>query len=102
MSDGIHEVSLAIGQLQSDVKAVLRAQEEAREQHNTAGLKLDCLTLDVAGVKSDVAGLKHDVGEIKPTVKVLNEGRLKIIGAIIAISMFSGLAGAVVRDRLFG
>lgn len=105
----IDPVSQLLGELKAEVAAISRAQAAAREDSRDIANKLEKLSADVAGVKTDVAtvktdvgGVKTDISDMKPTVKLVNEARLKALGVIAGLSMLSGVLGSYLKDRLIG
>jgi len=71
--DEIHEISRAIGQLQSDVQSIVRTQADDRKF--AASYRTD-VRKQVGEIAALVSGLAHDVTEIKPEVKLVKDARL--------------------------
>lgn len=97
-----------LGEIQARLTAMEQNQLEAREDHRSMATDLKGVCSDVAGVKSDIAALKTDVGgvkkdiaEMKPTVKLVNEARLKAAGVITFISIASGVLGGFLEKKFF-
>ncbi len=69
----INEISRAIGQLQSDVRSIIRTQADDRKF--AASYRTD-VRKQVGEIASLVSGLAHDVTDMKPEVKIVKDARL--------------------------
>ena len=111
MSDGaIHEMSRAVGALQSDVKGMKESLEglnktwgererNASKQRGAMHDKLDEVRADVTRLSADVVNLSKDVAVIKPAIETFRSARERQLGAQRMGKMvwlaFIGIAGAV-------
>ena len=109
MSDGaIHEMSRAVGALQSDVRGMKESLENLnrvwgeRERDATQGRsvihgKLDGVRVDMARLTAEVENLSTDVNEIKPAIAEFKGARQRQLGAQRMGKMiwvaFIGIAG---------
>src|SRR6266700_3233224 len=111
MSDGaIHEMSRAVGSLQSDVRGLKESVETlnrtwgdrergASKQRGVIHEKLEEVRDDVTRLAAEVLNLAKDVAIIKPAIEVFRSARERQLGAqrmgkLIWLA-FIGIAGAV-------
>lgn len=111
MTDGaIHEVSRAVGGLQSDIKSMAQSIEnlnriwgererDASKQRRAVHDKLDETRNDVTKLTACVARLASEIAEIKPAVNEFKAARQRQIGAQRMGKMvwmaFIAIAGAI-------
>lgn len=93
MSSDVHDVSMILGELRGAAEEIRRTLSAMREDHANMDQKID-------GLQADVATLKNDMNEVKPRVQAANDFRLKALGVLAALSMFSGWLGSYMPAAL--
>jgi hypothetical protein len=98
----LDELSVTLGEIRSDVKHVLRWQDEHEEadQRRFAALaqRLDSADIVRAQVRMDL--IEAEVLAAKPVIEGVRKARWALMGFILAVSLVGGSLGSVAMTTL--